>query len=295
MIVDWGAAFAEAYKAASHAAKIVARQALVTTQKIAENIVGTVRVASQVAGEIVNTVGGLTIAAGVTYARAMAIATRIQPGTNLLVQPCPGKAVNVFNNSYRSGLLNSTFAGAGDKNLAAAMLVLAGPILPTDPEQQLRIIAESRRRPLADIKSEYEKFIKYRVEIEDGILKNSLDPIEALLPNQSHFMGSEWQLRYGKVAGDHLGIDPVFASLLNPTGGLVGPGNAGLEPASRLVPEAVAYHGAYHDAMGFIFQYRGAGPGYNYMKSPFGLDTGNPMAGQATGIMGWTINLARSP
>ena len=107
-------------------------------------------------------------------------------------------------------------------------------------------------------------------------------------------MGSNWQLRYGKVVGDHFGFDPVFGALLNPTGGLVGPGNKGLAPDGALMPEAVAYHGAYHDAMGYLYNYHNYCPGYNYMHSPVGFSTSNPLAGQSTGVAQWIANTIRT-
>ena len=43
-------------------------------------------------------------------------------------------------------------------------------------------------------------------------------------------MGTTAQLRYGQVVGDAFGIDPVFGAMLNPTGGMVGPGNWAVNP-----------------------------------------------------------------
>ena len=172
------------------------------------------------------------------------------------------------------------------------MKAMTEPMTEIDLENNLRIISEARSRPLGEIRKEYFRFEKYRLEIDQYIIRNELEEIEKLKPVNNKFMATDWQLRYGKVVGDHLGIDPVFGALLNPTGGMVGPGNSAFMPANILMPDAVAYHGAYHDAMGFILQYRSEGDGYNYMKSPIGLDTSNPLAGQATGILQWSINLA---
>jgi hypothetical protein len=93
------------------------------------------------------------------------------------------------------------------------------------------------------------------------------------------------------VVGDRLDVDTAFAAMLNPTGGLVGPGNKGLRPDGALMPESVAYHGAYHDAMGYLRNYQNQGPGYNYMESPFGFSADDPLAGQTTGIAQWYLDL----
>ena len=293
MVEQWGKILSEAYAVATNAAKIVVKNALVTTGNIGKNVATTARVASEVIGEMINTVGGLTAAVGVSaYSGAVAVASTKPPRNNLLVQSCPTKALNVFNNAYRATLINSTFVGAGDKKLASAMKAITEPLAEIDLENNLRAISEVRGRSIDEVKMEYKLFEKYRLKIDQNISRFKLEAIEELEAQNEDFMGSVWQLRYGKVTGDHLGIDPVFGALLNPTGGLVGPGNSALSPESIGMPKAVAYHGAYHYAMGFLHQYLRAGHGYNYMKSPIGLDTSNPMAGQATGIMQWSINLA---
>lgn len=292
MVGGWGNMFAEAYAAASRAAKIAAKSALVTTGSIVKDLAAAARGALRAGGEVINTVGGLTAAVGVSaYSMSVATVSGKPPGKHLVVQPCPPRVMNVFNNSYRATLINSTFAGAGDKKLAAAMKAMTEPMSKIDLENNLRVISEVRGRSIEAMKKEFALFKKYRTEIDQNIIKYRLEPIATLEPQNMEFLASEWQLRYGKVAGDHLGIDPVFGALLNPTGGLVGPGNLALFPESIGVPKAVAYHAAYHDAMGFIYKYQRYGSGYNYMRSPIGLDTSNSMAGQATGILQWSINL----
>lgn len=291
----WGDALIRAYEGATHAARIVAKSALMTSLYVVKKVSTSAREAVPIIGEVINTAGGLTVALGVSaYSGAASILSSKNPGNHLLVQQCPGKVVDVFTNTYRSSLINTTFAGAGDKKLTAAMVALANKNPPIDLEYQLKIIALSRGRKLEEIKVEYIKFTNYRLEIDDKIVNKSLGKIEILSQANKEFMGSNWQLRFGKVVGDYLDIDPVFASLLHPTGGLVGPGNTALFPNNVFVPQAVAYHGAYHDAVGFIYQYFGRGSGYNYMESPFGLDTNNPLAGQATGVGRWAVNLMKS-
>jgi hypothetical protein len=162
---------------------------------------------------------------------------------------------------------------------------------PADPAPHLATIARERGRPVDEITKEYERFLDYAEKAAWAEEMDKLDPIDQLLPDQSDFMGSNWQLRYGKVVGDRFGIDPVFGSMLNPTGGLVGPGNKGKAPDAWYMPESVAYHGAYHDAMGYLHNYHQDGPGYNYLESPVGFAKSNPLAGQTTGIALWNWNL----
>lgn len=99
-------------------------------------------------------------------------------------------------------------------------------------------------------------------------------------------MGSTSQLRYGQVAGDALGMDAVFGALLNPTGGLVGPGNAAVDGNDS----ALGYPGAVHDAGGYLYNYHNQGPGYDYLGAE-GRDTSSPLSGQRSGISYWRDHL----
>jgi hypothetical protein len=200
-------------------------------------------------------------------------------------------SVDITTNDYRKTLVNSRFDGADDPALGQAMNALREPISDEEAQPHLQKIAELRQRPLEEIRAEYRTYVELRQDQADRITARGLEPIDELKDSQAGFMGSNWQLRYGKVAGDYLGVDPVFGSMLNPTGGLVGPGNKGKAPDTWYMPESVAYHGAYHDAMGYLYNYQNAGPGYNYMGSPIGLATSNPLAGQATGVAQWSANL----
>lgn len=126
---------------------------------------------------------------------------------------------------------------------------------------------------------------------EDNPALNSLGFL-----NDGHW-GSRRQLMFGKVVGDQLGIHPVFATFLNPSGGLIGPGD-GL-PVSVLEhglsgafdENAWDYHGAAHDAYGYLRNHHDIGPGYQYIDSSLnGLDiwgTDNPVSGQISGYIYW--------
>lgn len=114
--------------------------------------------------------------------------------------------------------------------------------------------------------------------------------------NGGHW-GSRRQLMFGKVVGDHLGIHPVFAAFLNPSGGLIGPGG-GLpvtvleyEMGGVFEENAWGYHGAAHDAFGYLHNFHQTGPGYQYVDSAFNeLDkfgTDSFLSGQISGYVYW--------
>ncbi len=109
--------------------------------------------------------------------------------------------------------------------------------------------------------------------------------------------GSRRQILCGKVVGDNLGVHPAFAILVNPEGGLIGPGDSGitsiLDPNLKGLFDENAwdYHGAAHDAYGYLINNHQIGPGYEYIDSPLnyldGLDTNNPLSGQISGYLFW--------
>lgn len=112
-------------------------------------------------------------------------------------------------------------------------------------------------------------------------------------PVQPHddYYASTVQLRFGKVVGDALGLDPVFGALLNPTGGGLGPGNKAVVPDPD---DPLGYHSVFHDAAGFLYTHFGVGPGYDYLgRSRLGW-AASPLTGQADGIRYWTERLRPS-
>jgi len=119
-------------------------------------------------------------------------------------------------------------------------------------------------------------------------------------PNTGHW-GSRTQLMFGKVVGDHLGIHPIFATFLSPSGGMIGPGDSlitvALDPtlSGAFDENAWNYHGAAHDAFGFLRTYHEIGPGYEYADSPLNnldkWDTSNSFSGQASGYGYWVGKL----
>lgn len=295
---------AEAARAAASAAKAAAKAAADAAVIAGKAVVEVAEGVSHVAGEVVNFAASASIITGAylysattnPFRLAAKVFSSTEPPEKTVVVQCPGTKVDIFNNTYRKKLVDAQFAGANSPAMRQVMVELSKDE-PGNVDKNLQILANERNRPVEQIKDEYETYRENRATVLDRIRTsgNKLEPIDELLPDQSEFMGSNWQLRYGKVIGDNLGIDPVFGAMLNPTGGMVGPGNKGLPPDAWYMPTPVAYHGAYHDAAGYLYNYQKiddekVGTGYNYMQSPLGLSTDNPLAGQGTGIAQWTLN-----
>jgi hypothetical protein len=83
-----------------------------------------------------------------------------------------------------------------------------------------------------------------------------------------------------------LEIDPIFGALLNPTGGIVGPGNKSL--LSGRCYDPIVMHGIVHDAGGYLYNYHKFGPGYNYLKTKLTIfPTKSPLSSQIYGFYYW--------
>jgi len=118
---------------------------------------------------------------------------------------------------------------------------------------------------------------------------------EVLEENHSFYWGTRQQLLFGKVICDWLAtqdsekasMDPIFGTLLNPTGGRVGPGDTGFFHDSLFDDMGpFAYHSAVHDGFGYLITNHKTGPGYAYLnKGLFG--DWSPFGGQLYGIKYW--------
>ncbi|MDC3987464.1 PAAR domain-containing protein [Polyangium jinanense] len=210
----------------------------------------------------------------------------------VLIGPlAPGDAVAaLFTDEYLSTLVGKEWQGANSEQLKEAMQTLwehrHDPNHP-DVQEALRQIAEARGKPLEQIQQDWQRYQAALAEQERIAAEKGMDPPPGV-NNWLHgdHMGSTSQLRYGQVAGDALGMDPVFGALLNPTGGLVGPGNAAVDGNDS----AIGYHGAVHDAGGYLYNYHNQGPGYDYLGQE-GRDTSSPLSGQRSGISYWRDQL----
>ena len=188
----------------------------------------------------------------------------------------------IFSDQYMTGLIGIKIAGMNNPELNNAMETLLKPNL-SDAERQATLaeIAKIRGLSSAEIQAQYERF----QALQKSMGGNPIDGID--LNRHPNFLGNAESMRYGKVVGDALGIDPVFGSLLNPTGGIVGSGNAEIKTGL----EAVKYHGVVHDAAGFLYNhFNKMGPGYKYLDTSSSSEgRSNPidLAGQGFGIGYW--------
>lgn len=141
--------------------------------------------------------------------------------------------------------------GAEENALSTAMITLSELVAKGEGQEPdkvyplLEIIARERDIPYNQIQQDYQEFL-YLAEKHPPQLTQRDD-----------YWGTVQQLRFGTVVGDTLGIDAVFGALLRPTGGLVGPDDGfyeGIPVHDNLyTPDsAIAYHGVYHDAAGFL-------------------------------------------
>ena len=184
-------------------------------------------------------------------------------------------------------LVNEDVPGAGDPRLNELMEEMQT----LDPND--RPAVEAMMTEIADIRgtdpdamiADYDKMTD--IMGQNGLTFDSIN--EDLHPD---FMGSEVHLTYGNVVGNSIGLDPVFGAVMNPSGGLTGPGNNALptDPNS-----AITSHGIVHDASGFMYNSLGIGHGYDYVENIPGapwylndfLDDSNPLAGQWNGVAYW--------
>lgn len=201
---------------------------------------------------------------------------------NLLVRD-PGR---LFSPNNLRGLIDLQVKGAGPE-LGAAMFDFLKNPSKSNGKNLIIIIINLRGRPEAEISVEFEKF----QEVMDQ--RNAANPeaAEALGGGggSQSFMGSMTQMRYGSVVGDAFGIDPTFGAMLNPDGGVVGPGNWSFAGPDT----AVGYHKIAHDAAGYLHNFHQVGPGYDYMGSGAGAPS-NPNTGHAAGLSFWRKTLGSS-
>ena len=189
---------------------------------------------------------------------------------------------------------------AGKKDTQAMMRDLANTDNSPEAEQArqdaLHKLAVSRGVTDEEMQAQFTTFQEKRAEANRIRKEKGLDPIpdlnESAEDGHPDHMGSIQQLRAGSYAGQAFGIDPVFGALLNPTAGLVGPGN----DSYAADPDSVAsYHGEAHDAFGYLKSYHDYGPGYRYGTADENgpeAPAGDFLTGQASGFRKWNELLA---
>ena len=185
---------------------------------------------------------------------------------------------------FALGFMWSTYAdglmGAGTPELRTAMSRAAHAdrdAFEANDAALLRVLARVRGRPVETMRAELGTFLSLRAERAQG------PPIDAPLTwLNGSYTGSRMHLHYGLVVGSCFGIDPVFAALLKPTGGLVGPGRYAFNAGETML----GFHAAYHDAAGYMHTWHRCGPGFDYLGQE-GTDTSSPMTGQVSGVRAW--------
>ncbi len=207
-----------------------------------------------------------------------------------LTQTDPKK---LFTDEYMDGLMKMPpIQGANDERMKDIMRKLDKGITPGQRPKLIGELAKIRGVDAGKLDAEYDRFMVLRSQ-QDAIQKQKkgdgadVDAVPDLAEDiHGDFMGSKSQLLYGKVVGDAFGVDPVFGAMLNPTGGMVGPGNKALHMDDD---DPTTYHGIVHDAAGYMFNYHDQGPGYDYLgkEAAKGHETGNPYTGQEAGMRYW--------
>jgi len=141
----------------------------------------------------------------------------------------------------------------------------------------------------------YLRLLSLREERIDASQNNwwyKLSDVPNLKKSKWNFWGSIKQLQTGKCIIDTINkknsyrLHPIWGSLLNPTGGIVGAGNN--ELISRHWDSYISLHGCVHDACGYLLNYHGIGCGYNYLDTYWTLfPKSSPMSCQVAGIWFW--------
>jgi hypothetical protein len=119
------------------------------------------------------------------------------------------------------------------------------------------------------------------------LLKNNINDIPTLSEENKGGWGSKKQYLYGYICQyifkkNNIDLPIFLCSLLNPTGGICGPGNFNIYNGS--VNSPIIIHSAIHDAAGYCYNYHNIGPGYNYLGKWFELSTSSPLSGQVSGL-----------
>ncbi len=203
----------------------------------------------------------------------------------------------VFDESrMRTELKGSEFQGAHTPELISAMETLYTNPKGDELKSALNTVAEVRGINSADMERQYNfamdirasgnEYAKLEAERKgEDYINYDVSP-DLDLEKHPNFTGSPGQLRFGKVIGDVFGLDPVFGSLISPTGGIVGPGNDGV--SDRDQENSTVLHGAVHDGAGYLINAHGIGPGYNYLERGYEkLGPYDPNSGQASGTAYW--------
>ncbi len=206
-----------------------------------------------------------------------------------------GDPRDLFTTDRMDEVVDMHFQGEGTPELNAAMkgVLFAQP--GDDVSKHLAEIGRLRGLEPSIVKTQFERFQQLQGVSKQLETARGLPPDDVMttrrdeyLQTRGSFLGNQSSLRFGQVVGEATGLDPAFAAMLNPTGGMVGPGMDVLAPADANSP--VIWHGIFHDAGGYLLNYQNSGPGYTYLsdKQPdSGRHGSDPIQGQVEGISYW--------
>ncbi|MEZ4513859.1 MAG: WXG100 family type VII secretion target [Chloroflexota bacterium] len=184
----------------------------------------------------------------------------------------------VFSEEYMEDMIGSHVPGENSEELNTVM---------EQASEQMRSggrISPDLLDKMADLRGEDREAFREQYQTFEELWRNAGIKPGLNLDKHPDFLGSTVSLRYGKVVGDILGVDPVFGSLLSPAGGLVGPGSESYQPAPN---DAIGYHGVFHDAAGYLKRYQDVGPGYDYLDRENFNFSDDEYNGQIGGISWW--------
>jgi hypothetical protein len=230
-----------------------------------------------------------------TFGNIVAGATKILCQTaNLLLGPSKKPIVvdKLFSPEKLNSIIDQKIQGENSESLQNAMQTLwdnrdNSSVQDNAVQKALQVVAKERGKSLDKIQGDWKSYQNLlKEQLRRTGKDNDQDDVPGINFMHSDFMASTSQLRSGKIVGDAFGIDPVFGALLNPTGGLVGPGNIGYDGNDS----AIGYHGAVHDAAGYLKNYHKKGPGYDYLGTD-NRETTSPLSGQRNGIRYWRDQL----
>ncbi len=150
--------------------------------------------------------------------------------------------------------------------------------------------------PVKDFEKEYFIYLRLIVDREDKIDANTyckrLKLVESLSRNKWNHWGSFKQFIFGRCIVDALNVQfgyklhPIWGCLLSSTGGVTGPGST--ELISKRWDSYMSLHSCVHDAAGYLYNYHGLGPGYNYLRIRWTIfPTSSPMSCQYSGLRFW--------
>ena len=212
--------------------------------------------------------------------------------TNPLVNGDPRQ---LFTADRMDEVIDMHFEGEGTPELNKAMKTVLFARPGDDVSKQLAEIGRLRGLEPSVVQSQFERFqqlqgVSKQLESAQGLPPDDVMTTrrDEYLQTHGEFLGTQSSLRFGQVVGEATGLDPAFAAMLNPTGGMVGPGMDVLAPTDANSP--VIWHGIFHDAGGYLSNYQNSGPGYTYLqgKQPESGQRGSdPLQGQVEGISYW--------